>query len=235
VVFTRRIRQPNSTYIRRSVTDDWIRALPYEKSRVFENIVGNWECCFAMTSVALNDALSLRAGGELVCAQQSVVIASALLKRLSESLVFFCGALANRGRNIHEVPLVEPLRTSFFRGSRAQSAATWNGILHHIVFGDRRRFVHKLRILSDTVEQLEHEFDKTAQSIGASKASPACWTALDHLHYDFSTCLRETEVVLKSFLRALPAEQVSAFAVEIEDPSTHPRLRLRWGVSRVSL
>lgn len=185
-----------------------------------------------MTSVALNDALSMRAGGELVCAQQSVAIAAALLKELSESLVCFCETLANRGRNIREVPLVEPLRTSFFRGSRAQSAATWNGILHYLVFGERHRFVHKLRILSDTVEQVEHEFDKMAKSIALPNASTACWTVFDHLHYDFSTCLRETEVVLKSFLRALPAEQVSAFAGEIENPSKHPRLRLRWGFSR---
>ena len=43
----------------------------------------------------------------------------------------------------------------FFRGSTAQTAASWNGIIHHVLFGDRSRFFHKLRILSDTLRRLD--------------------------------------------------------------------------------
>jgi hypothetical protein len=234
MVFSRRVWQPNSDYARRSVTDDWIRALPREKTQIFETIVGRWESSFAMMSVALNDALSMRAGGELVCAQQHVSIAAALLKRLSGSLVGFCESLASRGRFIREVPLVEPLKIDFFRGSTAQSAATWNGILHHVIFGDRRRFVYKLRILSTTVEQLEQEFEKAAKSTAESKSAGNCWSSLDHLHYDFNTCLREAEVVFKSFLRALPTEQLAAFAGEMQNPPNRGRMRLRLRLSRAS-
>ncbi len=234
MVFSRRIWQPNPNYARRSVTDDWIRALPREKNQIFETIVGRWESSFAMMSVALNDALSMRAGGELVCAQQHVSIAAALLKRLSGSLVGFCESLANRGRFIREVPLVEPLNTDFFRGSTAQSAATWNGILHRFIFGDRQRFVYKLRILSTTVEQLEQEFERVAKSAAESQSAGNCWSCLDHLHYDFNTCLREAEVVFKSFLRALPTEQLTAFAGEIQNPPNRGRLRLRLRLSRAS-
>lgn len=234
MIFRTRIRQPNSEYARRSVTDDWIRALPRDKNHIFQGIVANWECSFAMTSVALDDALSMRSGGELVCAHQNVALAAALLKGLSSSLVSFCESLASHGRQIRQAPLVEPLRSGFFRGSRAQSAATWNGILHYILRGDRGRFVCKLRILSNTMEQLEHEFDRIAKNIGTPSVSARCWTALDYLHYDFTTCLRETEVVLKSFLRALPAEQVSAFAGEMEKTPSRPETRVRWGFSRAS-
>ena len=229
-----RIRQPDSEYARRSVTDDWIRALPRDKHHIFQGIVANWECSFAMTSVALDDALSMRSGGELVCAQQNVALAAALLKGLSASLVSFCHTLASRGRHIRAVPLVEPLRSGFFRGSKAQSAAAWNGILHHVFRGDRGRFVWKLRILSNTMERLEHEFDGIAQNMGAPGSSAECWSALDRLHYDFATCLRETEVILKSFLRALPAEQVSAFAGEMEKAPSRSGTRLRLGFSRAS-
>lgn len=232
MVFTRRIPQPSSNYVRRSVTDDWIRALPREKNQIFEATVGRWESSFAMVSVALNDGISMRAGGELVCAREHVAIAAELLKRLSGALVNFCDSLAIRGRHIREVPLVEPLRTRFFRGSRAQSAATWNGILHHVAFGDRHRFVSKLRILSNTVDRLEREFEKTAKNIGESSAPAKNWMLLDHLHYDFTTCLREAEVVFKSFLRALPADQLAAFEGEIQNPVRRPRLRLR--LSRAS-
>ena len=234
MIFRSRIRQLNSQYARRSVTDDWIRALPRDKHHIFQGIVANWECSFAMTSVALDDALSMRSGGELVCARQNVVLAAALLKGLSASLLDLCNRLASRGRHIPEVPLVEPLRSGFFRGSKEQSAATWNGILHRVLPGDRGRFVCKLRILSNTVERLEHEFDTIAKNIGAPGASANCWTALDRLQYDFATCLRETEVVLKSFLRALPAEQVSAFAGELEKTPGRSGTRLRLGFSRAS-
>ena len=41
------------------------------------------------------------------------------------------------------------------------------------------------------------------------------WASLDALHFDLNTCLRETIVVLKSFLCHLPAEQAEQF-----DPMT---------------
>jgi hypothetical protein len=227
------IEKSTSNYLQRGVTDDWIRALPREKNQIFEGSVRRWESSFAMMSVALDDALSLRARGELVGARQHVCISAVLLNRLSISLVGFCESLANRGRYIREIPLVEPLNAEFFRGNTAQTAATWNGILHHVIFGDRQRFVHKLRILSSTVEQLEREFDKAARDISESETPAEGWAVLDHLHYDFNTCLRETEVVFKSFLCALPTEQLAAFAGEIENPAPK-RTRMRLRLTRAS-
>ena len=235
MVFSRGIQQAKSNDLRRSVADDWVRALPREKNQIFETIVGRWESSFAMTSVALNDALSLRAGGELVCAQEHVSVAAALLNRLSRSLVGFCESLAIRGRHIRVVPLVEPLRGRFFRGNTGQTAAAWNALVHHLAFGDRQRFVQKLKILSGTVEQLEQEFDKAAKAIAEASAPAQCWIALDHVHYDFNTCLRETEVVFKSFLRALPAEQLDSFAGEIQNPRYRAWMRLGLGFSKASV
>ncbi len=170
-----------------------------------------------MVSVALDDAFSMRASGELVCAGQQVSVSAALLTRLSTSLVSFCESLASRGRFIKHIPSVEPLNPDFFRSQMAQSAAAWNEILHYVAFGSRLRFVHKLRILSSTLDRLDREFSKAAYDIAqASHASSSCWGALDHLHYDFNTCLRETEVVLKSFLRALPIEHLAGFTTEVE-------------------
>lgn len=233
MVFPRRNRQPLSNYVQRSVSDDWIRALPREKNQIFDGVVRRWESAFAMMSVALDDGLSMRARGELIGAQQHVSVSAALLTPLSASLISFCESLANRGRYIRQIPRVEPLNADFFRGHAAQTAATWNGILHYVVFGDRQRFVHKLRILSSTVAQLEREFDKTARDISAGPPTSDCWAVLDRLHYDFNTCLREAEVVFKSFLRALPAEQLAAFAGEIEAPAPK-RQRMRLRLSRAS-
>jgi hypothetical protein len=187
-----------------------------------------------MMSVALDEALSLRARGELVCARQQVSMAADLLGRLSASLVSFCATIAARGRHIAELPAVEPLNTTFFRGNTGQSAASWNGILHHVLFGDRSRFFYKLRILSSTLEQLEREFSEAAGDVskGLSVQPSDAWRKLDHLHYDFNTCLRETEVLLKSFLRSLPAEQLPALSSELDAPPAPKRLRMKPRLSR---
>ena len=219
---------------RRSVLEDWAAALPREKNQLFEAVVRRWELGYAMMSVALDDALSLRARGELLFARQQVSIAADLLGRLGAALVSSCYVLADFGRRSDELPTVEPLKTEFFRGNTGQSAASWNGILHHVLFRDRSRFFHKLKILSGTVEQLECEFREVAEDLSSGVATHpgACWDTLDCLHYDFNTCLREIEVVLKSFLRALPGEQVAALASTLDTPPPPKRLRLRPRLSR---
>jgi hypothetical protein len=230
----RRKRKPAS--IRRFVSDDWIAALPREKAQLFEAVVRGWESMYAMMSVSLDEALSLRARGELVCARQQVSMTGELHDRLAFTLIDASNAMADRGRHISDVPTVEPLKPDFFRGDTAQSAASWNGILHHVLLGDRSRFFHKVRILSDTVERLNREFVDAAADISAgSCVQPgACWQSLDSLHYDISTCLRELEVVMKCFLRALAADQVSIFSRRLETPLAPRKARSRPGLTRVS-
>jgi hypothetical protein len=221
---------------RRKVSDDWVRPLPQEKSQVFEIVIHRWECTYAMMSVALDDALSLRASGEVVCARQQVSIAADLLGRLTPSLVSVCSTLSARGRRLGKFPIVEPLNAGFFRGDTAQSAASWNGILHHILFGVRPRFFHKLRILSRAIQQLEREFLEARDDVvrGMSIHAGDAWERLDNLHYDFNTCLREIEVVLKSFLRVLPDEQLPALAAELDAPTTSMPVRVKTRLSGAS-
>jgi hypothetical protein len=213
------------------VSDDWVRALPREKKEIFDTLVRRWECSFAMTSVALDDALSMRARGELVCAGRHVELSAVLLQRLSRVLISFCEFLAGRARFIREPPAVEPLNVAFFRGTAAQTAAGRNALMHRIAFGSRSRFINKLRILSNIIGQLDQEFHTASEQISKSSLPAAPWTSFDSLHYDFNTCLRETEVVLKSFLRALPADELAGFAVEGQALPLK-RLRFRPGFSR---
>ena len=221
---------------RRNVPEDWLAALPREKSQVFEAIVREWERAYAMMSVALNDALSLRARGELVCARQQVSIAAQLFSRFAQSLMFACDAVSTRGRHVSDLPLVEPLNTDFFRGDTGQSAASWNSLLHHVLFGGRSRFFHKLRILSGTVAQLDSEFEQAAAEIseGTTVHPSAAWKTLDSAHYDLNTCLRESEIVLKAFLRSLPSEQFTAFAGDMDKQPPPCRFRVPPSPSRVS-
>lgn len=210
-------RKRGSSPARRDVPEDWLAVLPKEQSQTFDSIVRQWECSYAMMSVALDDALSLRARGELVCARQQVQITRDLMDRFVDSLNAACKSIAEAGKHVSDLPVVEPLRTGFFRGDTAQSAASWNELLHHVLFGVRARFFHKLRILSATIEQLGREFDEAAADLagGVAHQPGAQWTTLDFVHYDLNTCLREAEVVLKAFLHTLPPEQLSPFAMEM--------------------
>ena len=213
--------------VRRNASDDWRATLPREKNQLFENTVRDWECCYAMLSVSLDEALAQRARGELVCAQQQVTITSELLLRLVSTLTSACAVLAETGKHVSNLPLVQPLHTEFFRGDTGQSAASWNSLLHNVLLGNRSRFFHKLRILSNTVEHLGVEFQQNADDIaaGVSVEPAACWKQLDSLHYDLNTCLRESEVILKSFLHALPAERLAFFRAELSRPRTPARPR----------
>ncbi len=141
--------------------------MPREKTQLFETVVRSWESSYAMLSVALDESLSMRARGELVCSQQQISITADLLRRLASSLTSCCLAVELRARQIVRLPAVEPLKMGFFRGSTAQTAASWNGIIHRVLFGDRSRFFHKLRILSDTLKRLESEFTEVAGEISA--------------------------------------------------------------------
>lgn len=222
--------------VQRSVANDWRSALPREKNQVFEKIVRAWECSYAMMSVSLDEALARRARGELVCAQQQAGITAELLLRLRCMLVDACAVLAERGKRVSDLPLVKPLNSGFFKGDTGQSAASWNSLLHNVLLGGRSRFFHKLRILSNTVERIGGEFEQVANdlAVGTCVQPSACWEQLDSLHYDLNTCLRESEVILKSFLHALPADQLTAFEAEISRPPAVPKAPARPRVTRVS-
>jgi hypothetical protein len=207
------------------VLQNWLTALPREKNLVYETVLRRWELSFTMTSVALDDAISFRIQAQLVCAREQVLLACALLQRFSSDLVQFCETAQTRGRDIHEAPPVEPLNAGYFRGNTAQSAASWNGFLHRVFFGNRSRFSQKMRILSGTLRRLQGEFGETVEELvrGTAAEPGVCWTRLDCLHFDFNTCLHEAEIVLKSFLASVPAEQLSAVAAELNAESAPQR------------
>ncbi len=218
------------------VLENWVTALPRDKNSLFETVLRRWELSFTMASVALDDAISFRIHAQLVCAREQVQLAGILLERFSSDLIAFCDAALARSRDTGEAPAVEPLNAGFFRGNTAQSAASWNGILHRVLFADRSRFSHKLRILSGTLRKLEREFRDTVDELaGGTAVEPgACWNRLDCLHFDFNTCLCEAEIVLKSFISTVSTDQISALAIEFDavpEPARTPAKQRLSGVT----
>ena len=114
-----------------------------------------------MLSVALDESLSLRARGELVCSRQQISVTADFFV----AWLLHSSPAALRSTfvpNKFQIARRRTIKIEFFRGSTAQTAASWNGIVHHVLFGDRSRFFHKLRILADTNGRLDREFGNAA-------------------------------------------------------------------------
>ena len=219
-----------------SVCDDWLAPLPEEKHKLFDSTVAAFEASYSMLSVALDEAFALRRKGTLVRAREQAAVSADLLDRLAARILAALAALEEQARHSRTLPRVVPLNPGFFRGKTAQRTAGWNSLLHRVLLSNRSRFFSKLRALREVVGELVREFREVADEIadGASVHPEVRWQALDCLHYDLNTCLRETVVVLKSFLRALPAEEFEAFHRKLEAPATPWPRRARSPFSRAS-
>jgi hypothetical protein len=202
----------------RTVREDWIAWLPADKDELFGRIVEELEALYSMLSISLNEALTLRRESALVHAREQVGISAVLFDRLSGCLAVMLGTLENHSRHFGTVPNAVPLNPQYFRGETAQRYAKKNALLGKVLLSMRSRYFHKLRLLSETVGSIQVEYRDAAGEIsdGVSSQPGAHWGELDNLHYDMNTCLRETMILCKSFLCALPNGEVKGFRRKLE-------------------
>lgn len=214
---------------RNTVQEDWLARLPEERRAIFEAISQEWESAYAMLSVALNDAMAERAGGRLVQARRQSVMAAQLAARLVEGVAAPLEALRRRGRAGGSLPVVEALRPGHFRSERAQQSAAWSYLAHRLPLGRRFRFLRKLAALRAVLERSGAEFTEVAQEIGegGSVNPEASWQALELLHDDLNTAMREAVVVLKSYLGSACPNGFAAFCHQL----SQPRQRIEAGLS----
>ncbi|MHB8502488.1 MAG: hypothetical protein ACYDHE_16275 [Candidatus Acidiferrales bacterium] len=200
-----------------SVKDDWRSWLPEQKDEVFRSYVRLLEISYNMLSVSLDEALSLRQGGRSEKASQAVCVTPDLCNRFAHPLVALLWSLGEHAKHYGTVPNAAPLDPANFQGPRGQRAARVSSLLCRILLSERSQFLHKLSTLGEMVEDLNLDFCAAAAEIaaGGSIDSDAEWQAVDAAHYDLNTCLRETIVLLKSFLMALPDDQLESFQATV--------------------
>ncbi len=217
-----------------TVSGDWRRPLPEDRQRLFDHQTTEWERSYTMFSLTLNSALEARSQGELVRARQEVACASDLVRRLSGSLVPTLAVLA-RNRQWRRNPAVEPLQPDDSQLESAQEAATWNRILHWPLVFRRWQFALKLRSLTQTIQVVTHEFCDLADDIsqGICVDPGKAWRALEGLHDDLNTVLREVFVVLKSFLCAVSLEGYRLFLAALGEGKVN-RFQPEGGISPAS-
>jgi hypothetical protein len=92
----------------------------------------------------------------------------------------------------------------------------------------RSQFLQKLSALSELVEELGMSFNNTVEELGeaANVDAQDYWEMTDSTHFDLNSCLREVVILLKCFLLALPASQLTEFQATSVEQSLPPKSRV---------
>lgn len=196
-----------------SVQDDWCAWLPQRKAEVFATFVQELEITYNMLSVSLNEALELRHARMLTKSYRAAGMTPALCDRLAAHLSAVLRALGEHAKHHGTIPNTISLHPSNFHGAKEQRTARMSDLLSKVLLTRRHQFLHKVNTLAEMTGDIGKDFQLAVDNLstGASVHPDADWQVMDNAHYDINTCLREAIVLLKSFVRILPEEQVSAF------------------------
>ena len=202
-----------------SVSQDWRSPLAGDKSHSYLHILHRLETSYAMFSVNLDEALGLRSNGRVAKAQQVLSVSSALCQRLTSPLKSLLQSMLLHARHFGTAPNLASLDPQNFQNSRSQRVARFNSVFSKVLLTRRSQFLHKISTLTELVEELAANFQASSEEIlaGDSLDSDSEWDVLDASHYDLNTCLRESVVLFKSFLHALPESQLQEFLTTFQE------------------
>ncbi len=201
-----------------SVSQSWRSPLSADKSVPYLHTLRLLETSYTMFSVNLDEAIGLRRSGHLNKAYLALSLTPALCKRLAEHVQLLLRAMLSHAKHSRMAPSISPLNPENFQHSRSRRAAGFNGLCSRLVLSQRSQFLHKASTLLDLIEDLEKAFSTAASDLkdSTSLQPEREWSVLDVSHYDINTCLRESIVLLKCFLLALPTEQVPEFTAALQ-------------------
>jgi hypothetical protein len=196
-----------------SVSQDWRMPLSVEKSGIYIQTLNRLETSYSMFSVNLDEALGLRRSGQVLKANQVLCISPSLCQKFSALLVGLLRAMLTHSRHFGISPNMAPLNPENFQNAKCQRVARLNGILNKVLLTRKSQFLQKASALIDLVEDLGDNYVGAAGEAGDEHSyhPDESWEALDPVHYDLNTSLREAVVLLKSFLHAIPVSQLLDF------------------------
>jgi hypothetical protein len=215
-----------------SVSQDWRAPLRGDKSHVYLNSVQRLEIAYSMFSVNLDEAFGMRRHGRSSKACQLLSMAPDLCQRLVHPLRSLLRTMMEHVRHFGITPNIAPLNAENFQHTRSRRVALYNDLFSRVLLTRKSQFSYKISALAELVDELNSHFDATAEELsgGGSFSPDRKWELLDAVHYDLNTCLRETIVLYKSFLHALPDQQIPGFQVALQEcqansPSLSARAR----------
>ena len=206
-----------------SVQSDWRSCLPENKARAYTSCTDQLETSYTMFSVSLNEALGLRRRARWSQSYQILCITPPLCARLASSILGLLLTLEEHARHYGTAPNTVPLDPQNFQGGKEQRTALMSDLLSKVLLTRRSQFLHKVGILQELVENLCCEYQTAVRNltVGSCLQSEAHWRVISAVHYNLNTCLRETIVLYKSFLVALPEDQLAAFQAAVR--TDHPK------------
>lgn len=204
-----------------SVSLDWRTPLSIEKNHAYTTTVHSLETSYGMFSIALDEAIGMRRISRVQMAYQVLSVAPALCEKLTTSLLALFRAMTVHARHFGTAPNLASLDPGNFQQSRSQRVARFNGVLSHVLLTRRSQFLHKISTLMELTEELGTSFQDAVEELSDITAPrmDRYWEMLDASHYDLNTCLRESVVLLKCFLLALPEEQLAEFQATLQRQS----------------
>ena len=207
-----------------SVEQDWRAWLPPEKSEVFATYVQQLESRYGMFSVTLDEAIRLHQVGLFAKSLQALRVCPALCARLTKPLTALLDAFNQHASHFGTTPNVAALDPSNFQSGRGQGCARISALLSRVLLTQRSTFLHKIGDLGELVEDLERDFCRCVEALVTRDTDnpDRLWEATSVDHFDLNTCLRESFVLLKSFLRAIPEEQLSVFESSVASLMSTP-------------
>ena len=202
-------RAPSRRYD--SVQQDWRAFLPEAKSEFYRFHVGGLENAYIAFSIALNEALDFHNRRLGVQAFDTISITPKLCSNLALRVSAVLHSIRQRGRHFSLLPNFAALDSTNFQTDHGQRAARSSSLLGRILLSRHSQFLQKLATLEQLVETLDHEFADSVGELSEADwfSGSAAWQKLGACHFDLNTCLRETIVLLKSFLFVLPDAQLA--------------------------
>ena len=215
-------RAPSRRYD--SVQQDWRAFLPEAKSSFFQAHTRELENAYLMLSIELNEAMELRKYRQTEKAKQALEMTPQLCSRLVLRLDSVLHSMRRQARHFGIVPNLSPLEPSNFRTEPAQRSARISSLIGRVLLSERSQFIQKVSTLEQMVDEIGDYFADAIEQFETFDSAEVFWNNLDACHFDLNTCLRETLVLLKSFLIVLPEEQIDDFDFTIRGLS---RIRTR--------
>ncbi|HUC54048.1 MAG TPA: hypothetical protein VMR90_08370 [Candidatus Cybelea sp.] len=218
----------------KSVQDDWRAWLPGSKADLFDAQRHQLESSYVMLSVSLNEAIEFRLLRQPGKSREAVSVTAGLCQRLTHMLGALLRALSEHAKHYGTIPNAAPLDPANFQGPKGQRTARMSSLLNRVLLSRRLQFLHKVSTLAEMVEDLDRDFRHAADDLadGLSSNPGKMWAEVDTDHYDLNTCLRESIVIFKSFLIALPETQLGAFQEtvlqqsQLQETSVHSSQRV---------
>lgn len=203
-----------------SVDVDWRAELPEPHRHAFEGYIKEFEGSYLMFSISLDEAISLHENNWLSKSFQVVALTSELCAGLSTSLENMLRSLAEHCREHGTNPTVAPLNPSDFSNVWSKLMASRSLIWHNALPTRRAQFQNKTRTLRSMIRHARQDLCVVAELLaieGIVVDSADLWAVMKRAHFDLNTCLRESFILLKCFLRVLPGAELRAFQENVSN------------------